>query len=59
MSGSSVVNTRTLDTVTGGPRRDDAWFNSAFLSATEPFVQDHLDLGVGGVDADLSIGEPG
>jgi hypothetical protein len=59
VSGSSVFNTRTLDTVAGGPLRDGTCSNPAFLSATEPFVQDHLHLGVGGVDADLPIGEPG
>ena len=59
MSGSSVFNTRTLDTVAGGPLRDGTCSNSAFPSATEPLIQDRLHLGVVGVDADLSIGKPG
>ncbi len=59
MSGSSVFNARTVDTVAGGPLRDDTCSNSAFLSATKPLVQDRLHLGVGGIDANLSISEPG
>uniref|UniRef100_UPI0026262719 hypothetical protein n=1 Tax=Ferrimicrobium sp. TaxID=2926050 RepID=UPI0026262719 len=49
LSGSFVLKTRISDTVAGGPQRDDACSNSAFLSALEPLVQDGLHLGVGGV----------
>jgi hypothetical protein len=59
VSGSSVINTRTQDTVAGGPQWDDTCSNSAFLSATEPLVQDHLHLAVVGKDTDLSISDPG